>query len=120
MRFRLFFILAFCSFGLRAQTDSLKYYSKVFKDTSNICDGSRKKAYDYILHHPKINTGKSRWVKKYLGVEMVEKDNNSIVIFYYALECTCYEKNVAWPICDYIAIKTRKKKILRIYGKNFG
>jgi hypothetical protein len=103
----------FCGDGLFAQTDSLKYYSKIFKDTSSICDGSRKQAYRYIIHHPKINVHNTKWIYKYLGYGHIEKDMNEDIVFSYPLECSCLDKEAS-SFGEYLVIRTHRKTILRM------
>ncbi|MES2554608.1 MAG: hypothetical protein V4604_00580 [Bacteroidota bacterium] len=103
-----------------AQPDSLDYYSKLFKDTTQICGGGRERAYEYITHHRKINMKKSNWIEKYLGVEIVE-EVNGYKRYLYGFHCVCFESGaVHWPSCDYIMLSTKKRKLFFVDIENFG
>ena len=112
--------ICFASNSANAQPDSLDYYSKMFKDTTQICGGVRKRAYDYITHHPKINMKKSKWIEKYLGVEIVQ-EINGYKCYLYGFKCVCFESGaVHWPSCDYIMLCTKKRKLFSVEFENFG
>lgn len=103
----------------KTKIDSLKYYSAIFKDTLNVCNEIKQKSYDYIMKSKRVNHRNINKLIKYLGVDGVV-DEQGYKVYYYALWCTCYDDGrIHWSGCDYIAIRTKGKKIIKIYGKNF-
>ena len=112
---KLFYLFTFLSINCFSQTDSLEYYSNLFKDTGGVCNGVRLKSFNYLIKFVEKDKTSVKWLKDNLGVDSKYKRKN-ITEYEYAIYCPCEirDENVDWTKCVFYRIIVRKRKIIKI------
>lgn len=112
--FQIFLLTILCCFSLhgKAQQDSLNYHSAIFRDTANMCNGSREKAWNYIVNHPAITNAGSTLILAYLGVDLVQTAGKQ-TIYSYCVDCTCHNGIVDWTSSYWRSIVTEGESVIK-------
>jgi hypothetical protein len=108
-------------FNVFSQNDSLNYYSKIFKDTGVVCIGERTIAFNYISKKITENKTSIKFLKKYLNIETVTKNEDNSKEYSYVLDCNCFyneKRERKITSCEFVRIIVFKRKIIKIeyYG----
>ncbi len=113
----LIILALFNTFKSYSQSDSLEYYSKVFKDTGRVCNGLGLKSFNYLIKYVKENETSEKWLVHYFGIDYKQKRKgifNRITDYEYTVYCPCgrRDQKVNWGNCRQFRFEVKKKKII--------